>query len=76
MSRRGKDPAGPGALAVVARVRGELDRRGMDQQGLAAAIGRSTSYVSTRMRGELPFDLNDVENIAIVLEIPYSQLIG
>ncbi|OXR39685.1 hypothetical protein B7C42_08243 [Nocardia cerradoensis] len=48
----------------------------MDQQGLAAAIGRSTSYVSTRMRGELPFDLNDVENIAIVLEIPYSQLIG
>lgn len=36
--------------------------------------GMSTSYLSTRLRGDLPLDLNDIESIAIAFELSPKAL--
>jgi transcriptional regulator with XRE-family HTH domain len=42
---------------------------------LAAACNVSQNYLSKRLRGEFPFTLNDVEQIAEALELDYLTLV-
>lgn len=56
-------------IAVAAEVRALMGRRGVTQNELAGAIGKSQSYVSRRLTQvpEKPFDLDDIEAAAHLL---------
>ncbi len=52
-----------------------LARKMMTGADLAAAIGRSPMYVSRRVRGEVAFDLDDMERLAGVFGVEVSDLL-
>lgn len=60
---------------VAEEVRALLARRRLNGAKLAAAIDRSEMYVSRRLRGETSFDLDDLEKIAEVLDVPVGALL-
>ena len=66
----------PSTLAdsVAAEVRAHLGRRRLTAMALASAIGKSEMYVSRRIRGEVAFDLIDVEQVAQFLGIAVADL--
>ncbi len=66
----------PSTLAdsVAAEVRAQLARRQLTGMALANAIGKSEMYVSRRLRGEVSFDLIDVEQAARFLGIAVADL--
>jgi transcriptional regulator with XRE-family HTH domain len=68
----------PSTLAdsVAAEVRAHLARRQLTGTALAAAIGKSEMYVSRRLRGEVAFDLVDVEQAAKFLGITAADLLS
>jgi transcriptional regulator with XRE-family HTH domain len=52
-----------------------LTRRRMSQSDLARKLGVSTTWVSYRLNGKQPIDLNDLAAIARVLAVKPSQLL-
>jgi hypothetical protein len=60
---------------VAEEVRALLARRMMTGADLAAAIGRSPMYVSRRVRGEVAFDLDDMERLAGVFGVEVADLL-
>lgn len=67
----------PSTLAdsVAAEVRAHLARRQLTATALANAIGKSEMYVSRRIRGEVAFDLVDIEQVARFLSIAVADLL-
>jgi transcriptional regulator with XRE-family HTH domain len=67
----------PSTLAdsVAAEVRAHLARRQLTGSALAAAIKKSEMYVSRRLRGDVAFDLVDIEQAAQFLGIAVADLI-
>lgn len=67
----------PGTLAdsVAAEVRAQLARQRMSASALAKALGKSEMYISRRLRGEMPLDLDDLERIASALEVDFAALL-
>jgi transcriptional regulator with XRE-family HTH domain len=67
----------PSTLAdrVAAEVRAHLARRQFTGTGLASALGKSEMYVSRRLRGEVPFDLVDIEQAAQYLGVAVADLL-
>lgn len=59
---------------VAAEVRAHLARRQLTGSALAATIGKSEMYVSRRLRGDVPFDLNDIEQAAQFLGVSVADL--
>lgn len=57
-----------------ANVRGEMARRGVTQASLSIAIGLSQPAISKRLRGETPFDINELARIAVFLNVPLARL--
>lgn len=57
-----------------ANVRGEMARRGVSQSRLAESIGLSQAAVSKRLRGETPFDINELTAVAAALDVPLARL--
>ncbi|WP_162722395.1 helix-turn-helix transcriptional regulator [Microbacterium sp. PM5] len=66
----GQKPTGP-ALSFARRVNEIIDARrqelGMTKAALIEGSGIPANTFHTRMRGDRPFDLNDIENIARAL---------
>jgi transcriptional regulator with XRE-family HTH domain len=60
---------------VAEEVRALLARKMMTGADLATAIGRSPMYVSRRLRGEVAFDLDDMERLADVFGVGVSDLL-
>jgi transcriptional regulator with XRE-family HTH domain len=60
---------------VAEEVRALLARKLMTGADLATAIGRSPMYVSRRVRGEVAFDIDDMQRIAEALGVPLLQLL-
>ncbi|MFE6967838.1 helix-turn-helix domain-containing protein [Isoptericola sp. NPDC057653] len=52
------------AEAAAGAIRYESARRGMTQQDLSLALGRSRSAVSARYTGQVPWSLDDVGRLA------------
>jgi transcriptional regulator with XRE-family HTH domain len=52
-----------------------LLRRGVSGRSLAAQLGESQTWLSSRLRGETPIDLNDLRRIAAVLEVTPASLL-
>lgn len=64
----GKQPEpGPFARAVSEEIRSAMARRRVSGAELARSSGRSQSYLSKRLRDEVAFTANDVEDICAVL---------
>lgn len=59
---------------VAEEIRALKARRNDTQEALAAHLGRSQSYVSRRLTGEYPFDLDDLELIAARYDVPITDL--
>ena len=65
----GKQPQpGPFAKAVSAEVRSVMARHRVSGAQLASRIGRSQTYIAKRLRDDVPFSANDIEDICEVLE--------
>ena len=58
-----------------ANVRAEIARRGMTQAEVAAAMGVSQSQFSKRLRGTIPFNINELSTIATLLDVPLGDLL-
>lgn len=60
---------------VAAEIRAELGRQGRSQRDLARALGWTEVKVSRRLRGRVPWTVDDVELVASILDVPRSQLL-
>lgn len=60
---------------VAANVRAEMGRRRFTQTKLAGTLGVSQMFLSRRLGGHVPFDLQELERIAAALEIPVELLL-
>ena len=56
-------------------VRAEMARAGVSQIDLAERVGLSQSGLSKRLRGVVPFDVNELDSIATALDVPIADLL-
>ncbi|WP_205754147.1 MULTISPECIES: helix-turn-helix transcriptional regulator [Arthrobacter] len=75
MPQRKQNPSGPFARASSAEVRATMARKRVSAAKLAAKAEMSPSYLSTRLRDDLPFTLNDIEAICKALEEDLDALL-
>lgn len=61
---------------VAANVRAEMARQRKTQSALATALGRSQMFLSRRLGGQTPFDLDELDRIAAILDIPIERLLA
>lgn len=61
---------------VAEEVRALLARRRMSAHQTAVALGWTDMYMSRRLNSRAPFDLNDLEAIAGLLQVPVAELFG
>lgn len=64
------------AQTVAAEVRAEMARQKISGVRAGKALGWSQYYISVRLRGEVPFGLDDLHAIAGLLEVPMTNLLG
>lgn len=60
---------------VAAEVRAEMARRRITQSDVGKSLGLSTAAVSRRLRGVVPFDVNELSTIAALLGVPAGTLL-
>jgi transcriptional regulator with XRE-family HTH domain len=60
--------------AVAAEIRAIAGRENLAQRGIAKTLGRSQGYVSTRMNGLDPFNTDDLDNIAELVNMTGAEL--
>jgi hypothetical protein len=58
---------------VAAEVRAELARQQLSGVRAARELGWTQNYISVRLRGTVPFDVNDLIKIANLLEVPVER---
>lgn len=58
-----------------ANVRGEMARKGINQEAVAKALGVSQAAISARLRGITPFDINELVTIASLLGVSVERLV-
>lgn len=61
---------------VAANVRAEMARRSVTQSDLALTMGRSQHFVSRRLLGKVPFDIDELDQIASQLGVDLADLIA
>ena len=61
---------------VAKEIRIALIRLDWKQSDLAARMGKSEMWVSRRLRGAQPIDLNDFQAFASALGVPLEELLG
>lgn len=69
-------PTNPVARRVAEKVRAEVRRKGLTQCYLAQQLGTSQPFISRRLSGRVPFDVDDLAKIAELLDIPITELIA
>lgn len=65
----------PLRVVVAEEIRALLGRRQMSRIELSRRLGKSHSYVWRRLSGATPFDLDDLEQIAVELGVTAADLI-
>src|SRR5262245_30870273 len=60
---------------VAEEIRALLGRRRLSASALAIRMGVTQRYISRRLTGEAPLDLNDIEMIARVLDVEPAKLL-
>ena len=61
---------------VAAEIRAEMARQRVTQVQVAAALRMSQPVVSRMLKGSRPLTLDFIEDVARVLNVPISQLVG
>lgn len=61
---------------VAAEIRAEMGRQDISQAGLAAELGWAQSQLSRRLRGLVAFSTDEIERIALWLDVPIRQLVS
>lgn len=61
--------------SVTREIRAEMAREGLSQQELARQMVWTPAYLSRRLLGEVSWSLDDLEEIANILEIPMLRLV-
>lgn len=61
---------------VAEEIRALLARKRRSGRWLAAALGASQTWMSSRLTGATPIDLNDLQRIAEALEVDVVELIA
>lgn len=61
-------------VTVGGNVGAEMREKGVTQVELAAALGMTQPAISNRLRGIVPFDINELAAIARILEVPLDRL--
>ena len=63
------------SAAIGANIRAEMARRGVSQQSLALALaGMSQPSLSKRLRGVVPFDVDELNAVATELGVTEADL--
>ncbi|MBO2459357.1 helix-turn-helix domain-containing protein [Actinomadura violacea] len=62
--------------SVAAEVRAQLARRRISGRRAALTMGWTEHYMSRRLTGKTPLDVNDLAAIAAVLNVPISTFIA
>lgn len=60
---------------VAANVRAEAARRSLRQQDLAASLGVSQETLSRRLTGRVPFDVDELVDVAAALGVDPAELL-
>ena len=60
---------------VGANIRAEMARRNLPQSALAERLSISQAGVSNRLRGQTPFDVNELHAVADFLGVPRATLL-
>ena len=63
------------AQRVAAEIRAEMARQLLTQSELARRLGVIEMWLSRRLRGRQPLDLDELERIASVINVPVPELI-
>lgn len=64
------------AQRTGANVRAEMARQTMSQAALADRLGMSQSMLSYRLSGKVPFNVDELAQVAAVLDVPTSALLA
>lgn len=64
------------AAKVGANVRAELARAGRTQSWLAGILDTSQQSVSSRLRGDIAFDVDELTRVAGALEVTVTRLLA
>lgn len=59
---------------IGANVRAEMARSGVSQAQLGERLGLAQTSISQRLRGSIPFDVNEIHKIAGVLGVTVADL--
>ena len=59
---------------VAAQIRSLLGYRDIKPSELARQLGENDQWLSVRLKGRVPINLNDMHRIAKVLDVPVGQL--
>lgn len=68
MSKKSAGKASSFSLRVVEQIEDARAQSGITQAELFAAAGMSQNYYYSRLRGDLPFNTNDIDKLALVLK--------
>lgn len=64
------------APPVSGRVRDLLRERGLSDSAMARELGFSQPYMSRRMRGDVPWRVDELTQIATFLNVPVTELLA
>ena len=62
----------PLRVTIAEEIRALVGRRQISATRLGQEIGRTQSYMSRRMTGEVPFDVDDLDAIAAYFDVPVT----
>jgi transcriptional regulator with XRE-family HTH domain len=65
----------PARDRVAGNIRAEMARNRLTQSDLAVVLGKSQQSVSKKLRGRIPFDLDEIETLAQHFGIPIEQIV-
>jgi transcriptional regulator with XRE-family HTH domain len=60
---------------VSMEIRAEMARQRRNQSDLASALGWTQVYLSRRLTGSVALSTDEIERIAMVLNVPVDQLV-
>jgi transcriptional regulator with XRE-family HTH domain len=64
------------SMVAAEKIRHALHEKRLSQRALARRTGMSVQRLHRRMKGETPFRLEELTEVAEVLEMPVSALMG
>jgi transcriptional regulator with XRE-family HTH domain len=70
------EPITETAAEVGARVKREMDRQKIRQSTVGHRLGMSQQAVSRRIRGAVPFDVDELAVVARLLDVDPSIFVG